>query len=233
LPQFNIVRLLIIPQAAFGISKIMIKRLLIKIIRLTKIHKLLSQASDEDFAEHCNLNVTNLGGHFWVGARVYNVRRDRKSIVIGKNSYISGELKTLNYGGNIIIGEHCFIGPSSKVWSGESISIGNRVLISHNVHIIDTNSHEINYMERSSSFINSISHGGNYLEKGSVQTGRIIIEDDVWISFNCIILKGVHIGRGAIVAAGSVVTKDVAPFTLVGGNPAKQIKELDIRKEDI
>jgi acetyltransferase-like isoleucine patch superfamily enzyme len=52
----------------------------------------------------------------------------------------------------------------------------------------------------------------------------IIIEDDVWIGACAIILKGVTIGEGAIVAAGSVVTKNVEPYSLVGGNPAKLIK---------
>lgn len=51
------------------------------------------------------------------------------------------------------------------------------------------------------------------------------IENNVWIGCNCIILKGVVIGEGAVVAAGSVVTRDVAPKTLVGGNPARLLKE--------
>ena len=54
----------------------------------------------------------------------------------------------------------------------------------------------------------------------------ITIGDDVWIGCNSIILKGVKIGNGSIVAAGSVVTKSVPPFSLVAGNPAKIVKEL-------
>jgi acetyltransferase-like isoleucine patch superfamily enzyme len=67
---------------------------------------------------------------------------------------------------------------------------------------------------------------GHPKEITNVDSAPIIIEDHVWISFNSIILKGVTIGKGAIIAAGSVVTKDVAPFTLVAGNPAKLIKHL-------
>ncbi len=52
----------------------------------------------------------------------------------------------------------------------------------------------------------------------------IVIEDDVWIGANCTLLSGVHVGTGAIVAAGAVVTKDVPPYAIVGGNPAKVIK---------
>jgi len=61
-----------------------------------------------------------------------------------------------------------------------------------------------------------------------VNSRPIKIEDDVWIGMNVLVLKGVTIGRGAIVAAGSVVTKNVEPWTVVGGNPAKLIKKLPI-----
>lgn len=57
-----------------------------------------------------------------------------------------------------------------------------------------------------------------------VSKGNIIVDDDVWIGFRSTILSGVHIGQGAIVAAGSVVTKDVPPYAIVGGVPAKVLK---------
>ena len=63
--------------------------------------------------------------------------------------------------------------------------------------------------------------------------GPIIVEDDVWIATNALILSGVTIGRGAIVAAGAVVVKDVPPYAIVGGNPAKILKyrfPLEIRE---
>ena len=58
----------------------------------------------------------------------------------------------------------------------------------------------------------------------AISKGDIIIEDDVWIGFGAIIMSGVHIGQGAIVAAGAVVTKDVPPYAIIGGIPAKIIK---------
>ena len=58
----------------------------------------------------------------------------------------------------------------------------------------------------------------------ALSKGDIVVEDDVWIGCNCTILSGVRIGRGAVIAAGAVVTKDVAPYSIVGGNPAKHIK---------
>lgn len=113
----------------------------------------------------------------------------------------------------------------SKIWSGESIKIGNNVLISHNVNIIDSNSHELNYLERADGYVNLITKG-HPKEKGSIKTKPIVIEDYAWINFNSIILKGVTVGKGAIIAAGSVVTNDVPPFTLVAGNPAVIIKKI-------
>lgn len=61
-------------------------------------------------------------------------------------------------------------------------------------------------------------------EKEAVSKGKIIVGDDVWIGFNSLILSGVNIGQGAVVAAGSVIVKDVPPYAIVGGNPAKVIK---------
>ena len=63
--------------------------------------------------------------------------------------------------------------------------------------------------------------------KGNIMTKPIIIEDYAWISYGCSILKGVTIGKGAIVGACSVVTKDVPPWTVVAGNPARIIKTLN------
>lgn len=54
---------------------------------------------------------------------------------------------------------------------------------------------------------------------------KVIIEDDVWIGCNAVIKQGVHIGKGAVIAAGAVVVKDVSPYTIVGGVPAKVIKQ--------
>jgi acetyltransferase-like isoleucine patch superfamily enzyme len=59
-----------------------------------------------------------------------------------------------------------------------------------------------------------------------LQQLQSVIEDDVWISFNVSVLKGVTIGKGAIIAANTVVTKDVEPYTMVGGNPSKVIKKI-------
>jgi len=156
---------------------------------------------------------------------VNNFSNDSTKISIGKNTHIRGNLQVFAYGGSIEIGNNCYVGELSYIWSGEKIVIGNNVLISHQVNIIDSNSHELNAQERVQGYLHIISKG-HPTEKGSILTSPIIINDNAWISFGVIILKGITIGEGAVVAAGSVVTKNVAPYTLVAGNPARYIKDL-------
>ncbi|MCH5225010.1 MAG: acyltransferase [Muribaculaceae bacterium] len=129
------------------------------------------------------------------------------------------------------MGDNCYIGNSSFI-SVSEIIIGNNVTIAWGCTIYNHNSHSLDYLDRRKDLIDQ---RNDYFNKkpltrskdwSKVITKPIIIEDDVWIGFNCIILKGVKIGEGAIVAAGSVVTKDVQPWTMVGGNPAKLIKHI-------
>ncbi len=204
----------------------MLKKFIINAIRFTKIHLFIKDAIDKDNAIDCNKNVINNGSKFYPEAKVNNFSKNPNNIVLGEGTNIRGELCVFKFGGKITIGNNVYVGELSKIRSAESIFIGDNVLISHNVNIVDTTAHEINHLERAEGYINSIKYG-HPSTKGSVQTAPIVINDYVWINFNATILKGVTIGEGAIIAAGAVVTKDVLPFTMVGGNPAKQIKHLN------
>jgi maltose O-acetyltransferase len=157
--------------------------------------------------------------------RIYNHRldKDNTKIKIGENSIILCELLTMPNGGEIIIGENVFIGENSRIWSGNKIIIGNRVLISHNVNIHDNISHSLNHAIRHEEFLYTYK---NYvpLPTNDLVAKEIIIEDDAWIGFNATILKGVTIGRGAIIGANTVITHDVPPFAVVVGNPPRIIK---------
>ena len=160
---------------------------------------------------------------FYFGSSLINLANDKTRIVIGENCHIYGNLTIMNQGGEIQIGNNCSVGENSRIVSLNKIKIGNRVMIAHNVNILDNNSHPIDSNERHKDFLN------NYLENEialEIDNKEIIIEDDVWIGFNSIILKGVKIGRGAIIGAGSIVTKDVEPWTLNVGNPIRVVKKL-------
>jgi acetyltransferase-like isoleucine patch superfamily enzyme len=157
-------------------------------------------------------------------AHIANNLPDQSAIEIGEHTHIRGELLTFGHGGHIAIGEYCYIGEHSRIWSAKHISIGKRVLISHNVNIFDNDTHPINPGARHQHFKNIISSG----QPGKIDLLEQAIEigDDAWIGCMSIILKGVTIGQGAIIGAGSVVTQDVPPFTIVAGNPARVIREI-------
>ncbi|MCU4858668.1 CatB-related O-acetyltransferase [Bacillus cereus] len=101
----------------------------------------------------------------------------------------------------------------------EELMIGNLVSIGGNVLFMLGGNHKYNCLT-TYPFKKKIL----FKESEAITKGPIIVEDDVWIGNNAIILSGITIGKGAIVAAGSVVTKNVEPYSIVGGNPAQLIK---------
>jgi acetyltransferase-like isoleucine patch superfamily enzyme len=161
-------------------------------------------------------------------ARIINNLRKKEAIRIGAFTHVRGELLTFAHGGEIEIGEYCYVGAETYIWSGKSIHIGNRVLIAHHCNIFDNDTHPFDPEERHRQFKQIITTGQP--EKVDLQDEEIVIEDDVLIAANATILKGVRIGSAAVIGAGSVVTKDVAPYTLVAGNPARFIRELSFGK---
>ena len=158
-------------------------------------------------------------------AAIENKQGDPKDINIGAHTHVRGQLLTFWNGGQIHIGQWCYIGEGTRIWSQASVSIGDYVLIAHLVDIHDTNSHPVDWQERRLD-TEMILSGQGYRTPTETISAPVVIEDDAWIGFKAIILKGVRIGRGAIVAAGTVVTKDVAPWSVVAGNPARLIDEL-------
>ncbi len=163
---------------------------------------------------------------------IRNKKDDEVNVIIGSNSVVSGSFICENGFAKIHIGNNTFIGGGIfMAYSG--IHIGSDVLISWNCTFTDTDAHSLNWNERRADVADwkrGLDSGsmGQFKDWTHVVSKKIIICDKVWIGFNCIILKGVTIGEGAVVAAGSVVTKDVEPFTLVGGNPAKLIRTLPV-----
>jgi len=159
-------------------------------------------------------------------ARIRNILGRTENISIGAHSIIHGELLLFAHGGKISMGEWCYVGEGTRIWSAKQITIGNRVLISHDVNIFDNLTHPISASQRHEQF-RSIALSG-HPKKISLNEQSVHIQDDVWIGAGAHILKGVEIGEGAIVGAGSVVTKDVPDWTIVAGNPARIIRELAI-----
>lgn len=157
-------------------------------------------------------------------ARIDNNLPDAGAIRIGEHTHVRGQLLTFGHGGRIVLGDYCYLGEDSRLWSAASIDVGDRVLISHNVNIFDNLTHPLSARARHEQFKAIISRG----QPVDISLGEkpVIIEDDVLIGCMCVILPGVRIGRGAIVGAGSVVTRDVPGYSIVAGNPATVLREL-------
>jgi maltose O-acetyltransferase len=114
------------------------------------------------------------------------------------------------YGGKLTTGKNCQINRSCYFDFTEKIVLGNNVVVGHGATFI-TAKHDI----------------GNATQRASAVLGySIVIEDGVWIGANTTLLPGITVGKGAIVAAGAVVTKNVPPNTVVAGIPAKVIREM-------
>jgi len=164
------------------------------------------------------------GSKLYPQARISNTQQKESLISIGRSTHVLGELLTFAHGGQIKVGNECYIGEGSRVWSAGIVHIGDRVLISHNVNIIDNQTHSLSASKRNEHFRTIFSTG----HPSQINLGErpIVIEDDVWIACQSIILRGVRIGKGAVIGAGSVVTKDVPAWTVAQGNPAKFVREI-------
>ena len=117
----------------------------------------------------------------------------------------------INPASNLVLGDHVDLAWGVIITTGGKVQIGNRSLIGYR-SIISSANHIIPNKK------------GKIFGSGHDKK-PVVIGDDVWIGANCTIVAGVIIGEGAVIAAGSVVTKDVKPYTIVGGAPAKLIKE--------
>jgi galactoside O-acetyltransferase len=134
--------------------------------------------------------------------------------------------------GNVKIGNNVYIGQST-ILCRTKVEFEDNIFVAWGTYFYDHDSHSLNYLDRINDLeiqINDYRNGNNFIKNKNwnvVGSKPIKICSNSWIGMNVIILKGVTIGKGAIVAAGSIVTKDVEPWTLVGGNPAVFIKKLN------
>ena len=163
------------------------------------------------------------GRHTVIKGTVYKTDQ-RGQVSIGDYCLIHGTLTTYTKDAKIEIGDKVFIGSGTLVGSAGNIRIGNNVLISIDCLIMDSDTHSMNAKDRENDVVDWMKGQKNW---SGIMHEEVVIDSNAWIGARSIILKGVHIGANAIVGAGSVVTGDVEPNTVVGGNPARLIKRID------
>lgn len=148
------------------------------------------------------------------------------TVVIGSDSIVKTQIYFEKSNAVVKIGNRSFIG-KGLIAVADHVVIGDDVMISWGVTIADHNSHSLKFSERSDDILSWKLRKKDWQ---NIKLSRVTICDKSWIGFNSILLKGTTIGEGAIVGAGSVVTKDVPPWTIVAGNPAKIIREIGINE---
>ena len=146
----------------------------------------------------------------WLLAFRYRFRKVGRGFYCGSSLYIRP--------GTVSIGDNVFIGKESHLAVCE-LSIGNHVMFAPKVAVIGGD-HEYGIV------------GRPLRDTGRGQEMPVVIEDDVWVGYSCIIMHGVTLGEGSVIAAGSVVTKSVPPYTIWGGIPAKHLKDRFGSEED-
>lgn len=174
-------------------------------------------------------NYVKAGQHTILDNMQCNVRSPQNEIylTIGEDSVIDGTINIEN--SKMLIGDRVLINEGTTFYCTTGITIGNDVMISWGCTIVDSNMHSIVSADRlketqtAREAIENHTMGKN-VDRTNIKAAPIIIKDKAWIGFNSIIMKGVTIGEGAIIGAGSVVTKNVPDYAVVGGNPARIIK---------
>ncbi len=191
-------------------------------LRAALYHRCFHQDSKMAFieagAEFFYMNAICLGNGVYVD-RYCRLHASNAEIVLGNNSrvmtgaYLCSYVSNSRPGEGIVTGSECWIGVNAVLGSGQGgLYIGNNVLIGPNAVIV-TGNHDYEKMDLTA--IEQVYYGT-----------PIHIGDNVWIGANAVVLGGVTIGNHAVIAAGAVVAGDVAPYTVVGGVPARKIRDI-------
>jgi acetyltransferase-like isoleucine patch superfamily enzyme len=150
--------------------------------------------------------------------------KETEALVIGAHCTMDRVHFDLGEQGRMVIGDYCYFTNAVLLCELE-VRIGSYVVIGWNTTVCDTDFHPLAPAERIADAV-ACSPLGKGRPRPPVLKRPVVIDDDVWIGPNATILKGVHVGAGARVEAGSLVTRDVPPGSRVLGNPAQVIEDL-------
>jgi acetyltransferase-like isoleucine patch superfamily enzyme len=150
------------------------------------------------------------GVKFYDGIRIVGNAPDAIRIGNGTRILRGVTMSTTPYG-KIHVGNKVHIGEGTIIFSDMKITIGDNVIIGPQTVITD-----FNHVYESTTIP---------INQQGLDRKEVVIEEDVWVASRCVIIRGVKIGKGAVIAAGAVVNRDVAPYTVVGGVPIRIIKK--------
>jgi galactoside O-acetyltransferase len=142
-------------------------------------------------------------------------------LTVGKDCFVRDRVVFERENAQLSIGDRTFLG-NGLIAIAQAVEIGSDVMLAWGVTIVDHNSHGVLFSKRQGDTQRWLRGSKDWTH---VEVAEVRIHDKAWIGFNATILKGVTIGEGAVVAAGAIVTKSVPPWTMVGGNPARIIRE--------
>ncbi len=159
---------------------------------------------------------------------------DARLIDVGENCVIEGAIAILRSGASVSLGNRCHLDKAAILISALSIRILDDSIISRGATLVDSDNHSTNWEYRqfdTERFLRGYVEtegrdSARYHDWEPVPMGDITVGPKAWIALNAIVLKGVTIGEGAVVGAGSVVTDNVPPWHVYAGNPAVEIKKL-------
>jgi acetyltransferase-like isoleucine patch superfamily enzyme len=161
-------------------------------------------------------------------AQIFRLNRSRveRAIELGRHvSCYSGCSFALGPRGSCAVGDFTLLN-GAIIMAEERIEIGRYCLISWNVGIADSDFHPLDAASRRVDAMALAPYLPDRPPRPATLTRPVVIEDDVWIGMGALILKGVRVGRGSVIAAGAVVTRDVPANSIAAGNPAAIVREL-------
>jgi acetyltransferase-like isoleucine patch superfamily enzyme len=176
------------------------------------IFKLLSYLAKNQHAKVASVGSSVFFGPF---SKINN-KNSREHIKFGNNISFYGKIINLE-NGTVVIGDNTTVRYNTIIECVNQVVIGKNVIISNNIIITDNDSHPVSFRQREN--LSLTNHEGEEWSWNNAKNSPVFIQDNVWIGRNCMILKGVNIGKGSVIAAGTVLTKSVPPYSLCFGNP--------------
>jgi galactoside O-acetyltransferase len=143
-------------------------------------------------------------------------------LTVGHHCFIRDKIVFERPNARLHVGDRTYLG-NGLIAIAQSVEIGSDVMFGWGVTVVDHNSHSTRFSQRQGDTERWLQ---GVKEWSTVRIEPVKIHDKVWIGFNAVILKGVTVGEGAVVAAGAVVTKPVSPWTIVAGNPATIVRDI-------